>query len=47
MTDVASARRNYGSTTPWCISNDLELGEVIEGDITLVTQFFVGHSSAG
>ena len=46
MTDVAS--RHGGTmvrTTPfWCISNDLELGEVIEGDITLVTQFFVGHT---
>ena len=46
MTDVAS--RHGGTmvrTTPfWCISNDLELGEVIEGDITLVTQFFVGRT---
>ena len=48
MTDVAS--RHGGTmvrTTPfWCISNDLELGEVVEGDITLVTQFFVGRIQA-
>ena len=46
MTDVVS--RHGGTmvrTSPfWCISDEVQLGEVVEGDITLVTQFFVGRT---
>ena len=31
----------YRSTPFWAISDNVELGDKVEGDITLITQFFI------
>lgn len=48
MTEVARKHSSslLRSTPFWCISNDVTLGESVPGDITLITQFFIGGTTA-
>ena len=34
----------FRSTPFWCLSNNVELGEIEDGNITVITQFFIGKT---
>ena len=49
MMSAVARRHSSGlprSTPFWCISDSPHLGDVVDGDIILVTQFFIGNTEA-